>query len=439
MDIIEFNYLLLHGLRRRKIKQAELAKYKKTNDEVSALRRRYRLTKDAIKIFVSKYILGNLFSWPPVRIAWEFTNIMIENPKVKIKKAEIIGPNEIAKKSWKIEEKIKRKVCIPEYYGVSKERIEECESPAVMIHMLDDATIIGQTNVVIAGEKGNLVSEVYVTSDSRADLSFGYLVGIYHNQAYYADPLDCEEIDKGIDLTHPGSYNYYHFAIEVLSRIIVADNVDELRDYPILVDEVVKTIPNFMTLLDLVKREHKVIWISKNKKYHVKKLVYPSSVTWMPTNYKNEREIKTDDYAFSEKILWELKNRLESGLDLDVEQYKRIYISREDISTSRLINEKQIEMLFANAGYEIVHPERMTIYEQAKLFHSAKHIVGVTGGALTNIIFCQPGTVFSCIIPSEFNFQMYSTIANIMGLKPFFFGARIVNKSKYISQGMFYL
>lgn len=427
MDFIDFSFTFLKGLRRRKEKQKERAVYKKTNDEVSALRRRYRLTKDAINRAISKV----LFSFVPIQIAWEFTNILIENPKVKIKKLRIVDPGEYASKTNIVEPGQIRDVCIPSYYKKSDEKIEKYETPDISVYAIRNASIVGQTNIVLPEENNAVISEVYMVSEGRANISYGYLVGIYKDKAYYADNAVKEEIDKGINLVHPGSYNFYHFAIEVLSRIIVADCVSEYRNYPLLVDEVVKTVPAYTWLLEKTRGNHEVIWISANSKYKVNELIYPSAVTWMPANYLKQRCALNKDFVFSKNILKKLKGRIEEKLCLSNKHDRCIYLSRRDLTNSRLDNEKDVEDIFEQAGFEIIHPEEFSVEEQISIFHEAKYVVGVSGGALTNIIYCQPGTVLACIIPQEYQFHMYATIAKNLGLDCKFINATIEHRTDY--------
>lgn len=55
------------------------------------------------------------------------------------------------------------------------------------------------------------------------------------------------------------------------------------------------------------------------------------------------------------------------------------------------IDEVLLEKLFSDAGYEIVDPGKLvTIYEQAELYASASHIVGLSGAGFVNCCFTHP-------------------------------------------------
>lgn len=65
--------------------------------------------------------------------------------------------------------------------------------------------------------------------------------------------------------------------------------------------------------------------------------------------------------------------------------------------------------------------------------------MGTSGAALTNIIYCQEGANIICIIPEEYNFQMYSTIAYMLNLNPIFLDAKVVYRTAYTASDLFEL
>jgi hypothetical protein len=55
--------------------------------------------------------------------------------------------------------------------------------------------------------------------------------------------------------------------------------------------------------------------------------------------------------------------------------------------------ELKLEKMFKEAGYEIIDPENLiSICDQASLFASASHIVGLSGASFVNCIFCKKDT-----------------------------------------------
>lgn len=71
---------------------------------------------------------------------------------------------------------------------------------------------------------------------------------------------------------------------------------------------------------------------------------------------------------------------------------KRILISREGASRRRLLNEQDLLKSLQPYGFELVHLEKLTVREQAKLFNECQWIISPHGASLTNLAFCNPNT-----------------------------------------------
>jgi len=71
---------------------------------------------------------------------------------------------------------------------------------------------------------------------------------------------------------------------------------------------------------------------------------------------------------------------------------RKIFIGRGGAKHRQLIYEKEIASHLLKMGFETVECGKLSVQEQAGLFHSADMVVGAHGAALTNLIFCRPGT-----------------------------------------------
>jgi hypothetical protein len=74
---------------------------------------------------------------------------------------------------------------------------------------------------------------------------------------------------------------------------------------------------------------------------------------------------------------------------------KKIFISRNDAGSRRVINEDEVFALFEPLGFERYFLTELSFIEQVRLFENAEMIVAPSGSGLTNLIFCNPGT---CIV-----------------------------------------
>lgn len=76
-----------------------------------------------------------------------------------------------------------------------------------------------------------------------------------------------------------------------------------------------------------------------------------------------------------------------------------LYISRKDAPQRALANEDNIINLLQSRGFTIVECSALSVQQQQQLFNQAKIIVAPHGAALTNLIWCQPGTMVIELIP----------------------------------------
>lgn len=81
---------------------------------------------------------------------------------------------------------------------------------------------------------------------------------------------------------------------------------------------------------------------------------------------------------------------------------RRVYLSRRAARQRILVNEEEIEAVFAEAGFEIVRPETLALREQVELAHSASHLAGAVGSQMYLAAFQQPGASTLVLAPPNF-------------------------------------
>lgn len=71
---------------------------------------------------------------------------------------------------------------------------------------------------------------------------------------------------------------------------------------------------------------------------------------------------------------------------------ERLFVSRRDANTRRLLNEAELEAALAPFGFVSILPGEMPVREQILRFSRAEIIVGAHGAAFGNLVFATPGT-----------------------------------------------
>jgi hypothetical protein len=110
--------------------------------------------------------------------------------------------------------------------------------------------------------------------------------------------------------------------------------------------------------------------------------------------------------------------RMREGLGAPVPATESIYVARSDAHHRRLLNEAEVIRVAEARGYRVVVPGRMTIREQADCFRRARVVVGPHGAGLTNIAFCQPGTVLYEFVPERYQNPCFRALALMCGVHP---------------------
>ena len=68
----------------------------------------------------------------------------------------------------------------------------------------------------------------------------------------------------------------------------------------------------------------------------------------------------------------------------------RLYLSRRQAKGFHpMLNERQVERVFVDAGFRVLHPEKWSFEQQVALFQRAEVIAGVEGSALHNSVFMR--------------------------------------------------
>jgi capsular polysaccharide biosynthesis protein len=200
---------------------------------------------------------------------------------------------------------------------------------------------------------------------------------------------------------------YFHFMTETLQSIH-----DWLRD-----DSVQMLLPSCKSFFGRMPRDilHQALaalgaeaapitWLDHGV-YRVENLIVRGS--WFPGRF---------DYL--EKMLRRLRVPAASANE------KIIYISRANAAQRRIANEPALLGAIADVfpSCEVVEPERLNLAAQASLFNSARVVIGPSGGAFTNLLFCRPGTIVVAICPADAG-AIWQQVCHLRGLRYFvYFG-----------------
>lgn len=93
---------------------------------------------------------------------------------------------------------------------------------------------------------------------------------------------------------------------------------------------------------------------------------------------------------------------------------ERIFISREDADSRRLVNRDELQTELSKLGFESYKLTEYSVADQIKLFSKADCVVGTHGAGLSNIIYSQNVKLLE-IIPEDFYWHDFYCICEQLG------------------------
>ncbi len=117
--------------------------------------------------------------------------------------------------------------------------------------------------------------------------------------------------------------------------------------------------------------------------------------------------LKYEDVFSTSGIMW-LQKRLTQNLMETKPNHARIYISRAQANTRRVINEKSITPILERYDFQIVHLENLKFTDQIKLFYNASIVLAPHGAGNTNLIFAKDCTLIELLGNLDFKAYTYS-------------------------------
>jgi capsular polysaccharide biosynthesis protein len=110
-----------------------------------------------------------------------------------------------------------------------------------------------------------------------------------------------------------------------------------------------------------------------------------------------------------------------------IQAYERVFLARRE-GSARSYNQNAVERLLLNSyNFTSIYLEDYEIQDQVKIFRNAKAIVGQSGAAWTNILFCAADAFLVSWLPSNIkDFSAYSSLAAKYDLNIFFLEAEQV-------------
>ncbi|MDX2028176.1 MAG: glycosyltransferase 61 family protein [Alphaproteobacteria bacterium] len=285
------------------------------------------------------------------------------------------------------------------------------------IGVLTDVTAYSNSNTLYARDV--LVGDGFVHRRSPDSVfvdnirSIPIIIGVVDKATAIADlpRTKPRRIESGLQMFGAQTQNYGHWFLEYLPRMLAYDDDLCPPDYPIIVDN--NMPPTSLAALDLLNiKRRKVIALGSDEVLQFDRLGVASMPAFFPCDVFR---MPVYDTVWPADIFIELRRRILEVLkqrNISIApQKRRLFISRKNYGFRKLVNENEVWEFLAAQGFEKILPETLSFAEQVLLFHSAEIIAGSCSSAMTNTLFCQPGSQIIGFINEtlSFNFNGYAS------------------------------
>lgn len=305
----------------------------------------------------------------------------------------------------------------PHYVG-REQATENICLPDIHYYLFEKARVSAASSSVILNDKQVIIDRAIGPDQNQYDYAGGQIIA-HGGDTAIVRLGKSEIVKKGIFLGGNGSSNYYHWMIEILAKLEFLPKLPEhYQKYPLLVSEDVVRIPSFKETLELFAKGCELIVLNKQLSYVVDELIYINSPNNLPFNLVGNQKFKCAYVTIdSLSIDYLRKVALQDALRMPAfSNYpKKIFLCRK--SGLRNYNQDEVFDYLSAFGFTKIFMEDLSFLEQVRTVHHADFIVGPTGAAWTNLIFCKSGAKGLCWMADEFgDFSAYSSIAGMVGV-----------------------
>ncbi|MDE2402196.1 MAG: glycosyltransferase family 61 protein [Burkholderiales bacterium] len=212
--------------------------------------------------------------------------------------------------------------------------------------------------------------------------------------------------------------NYAHWLTEVLPRIVLYMRSSNSTGIPLIVDAGLH--PNIYESLSIAAGGNRFIYaLPKDGCVRVSNLDVVTPTGYVPFAARAPRLPGHSHGVFSPQALLAVREAFRRLMSSPSTAYgRRIYV-RRNAGLRKLINDQEISNLLSAAGFDIVSPEQLSFAEQVRLFSGAELVIGPTGAAMANLIFCQPGARVHVLMAQhpEMPYWYWQRMADCVGVR----------------------
>lgn len=294
---------------------------------------------------------------------------------------------------------LKDSIIIPEpkiYAGVPCDKVlrgDVCEAlPAPGVAVFENAEVRGGSNFIFLSDGRvlhhdlmNFATDRVPEEGGRQGLRFDVACG----KIWCVNLASVGRgIAEGAVFCDGVARNYAHWLTEVLPRIALFYADPSRSGIPLIVDQGLHE--NIMaSLRTVLPSQSKIYILPCGVSLSIKKLHYVHAVGYIPFEPRGSKAIGHSDGVFAPEAMKSMVLRIKACFPMhEAKSRRRIYVKRNS-SIRHMVNSAEVEAMLVGMGFVVVEPEKLKFEEQVRIFHDAEVVVGATGAAMANLLFCR--------------------------------------------------
>lgn len=222
-----------------------------------------------------------------------------------------------------------------------------------------------------------------------------------------------------------GSSNYGHWLVDDLPRIRALQAIAQASAS----NRIEILLPGYSDAINAVRQESvrvftpaeietTICFVPANQILHFDEVFYVSPVSYHPA-------VKSPDACEFVRA----GGRGVALATIPQNRTRRLYVTRSATHGRVITNGPNVEMLFGAFGFTIIDIEGMTFEQQVATFADAHFVAGCMGAAMTNTLFCEPGTTVLQLAPEGWREPFYWDLASVCGHRYAAFYGQVINRS----------
>ena len=216
-----------------------------------------------------------------------------------------------------------------------------------------------------------------------------------------------------LNLSQGGSgNNYFHFIFDIIPKIYISQKKLKKKIDFYYVSRPQKWQIKIFKILGVSKK--KLIDSSKYKH------IFADKIICIDHPWYNKGYIQNEVKRIPKWVIL-INRKIFLNKSVKFNSFKKVFLDRSTskFNHCKIINQSSLNDWLKKNGFGIYTPEKHSHEKQTYLFRNASIILGAHGAALTNIIFCKPGTKVIEIIPADHPNKKCERISKILKLRYF--------------------